>query len=309
MAQTPCSAKKQEGNRIPYTPVGAVTAHNVVVVGNFIAISIADIAAGVEGSLETKGVFSVPKVTGAVTIFQPLYYDADADPVSGTAGSGAFTTNSALGPYAGWALSAQDSGDASVDLYLCSKDAATATPRASLGQDDLKPYTIPLTSLRVHDAMITNLPGTAANDDMGLITGTPGTDAPTLQGVDFGGTSTDEKGAFEFILPAEYVSGETITVRIHAGMLTAVSDGTATVDVECWVAAASGAVGSDICATAAQSINSLTFANKDFTITPTSRVAGDRLIIRVAFAGSDTGNLAVMIPEITNIAVLCDVKG
>jgi hypothetical protein len=181
--------------------------------------------------------------------------------------------------------------------------------RSQITQQDLVPYTIPLTSLRVHDAMQTNLPGTSSADDMGLITGTPGTDVPTLQGVDFGGTSTDEKGAFEFVLPAEYVAAETITVRVRAAMLTSVSDGTALVDVECWKAGDDGAAGSDICATAAQSINSLTPANKDFTITPTGLAAGDRLLIRVAFSGSDVGNLAVMIPEISKLQVLLDIKG
>ncbi len=181
--------------------------------------------------------------------------------------------------------------------------------RASLDQEDLVPYTIPLTSLRVHDALQTNLPGTAAADDMAIITGTPGTNAPTLQGVDFGGTSTDEKGSFEFVLPAEYVAGETITCRLLAAMLTTISDGTATVDVEAWKVAATGLVGSDLCATAAQSINSLTPANKDFTITPTGLVAGDKLMIRLAFGGSDTGNLGVMIPAILNVQMLLDVKG
>jgi hypothetical protein len=207
---------------------------------------------------------------------------------------------------------ALDAATAAGDIVRVACDQASlngAIARSQITQEDLAAYTIPLTSLRVHDAMQTNLPGTAANDDMGLITGTPGTDAPTLQGVDFGGTSTDEKGAFEFVLPPEYVSGETITVRLRAAMLTTVSDGTATVDVECWAATANGAVGSDICATAAQSINSLTAADKDFTITPTSLVAGDRLIVRLSFGGSDSGNVGVMIPEISRVQVLLDIKG
>jgi hypothetical protein len=181
--------------------------------------------------------------------------------------------------------------------------------RGNLVQDDLAPYVIDLTQMRVHDARQTNLPGTAANDDMGLITGTPGTDAPTLQGVDFGGTTTDEKTAFTFTLPPEYVSGETITLRVRAAMLTTVSDGTATVDAEVWKEDGAGDVGTDICATAPQSINSLTPANKDFTITPTGLVAGDVLQVRLAFAGSDTGNVGVMIPEISKVTMLLDVKG
>lgn len=207
---------------------------------------------------------------------------------------------------------ALDAASAAGDFIRVFYDQATlvgSVGRSQLTQDDLVSYAVPLTACRVHDALHTNLPATAANDDMALITGTPGTDAPTLQGVDFGGTSCDEKAAFEFALPPEYVSGETITVVVTAAMLTTLSDGTATVDVECWAIDGAGAVSADICATAAQSINSLTPAAKSFTITPTSRVAGDVLIVRLAFAGSDTGNVGVMIPEIQKVVVKCDVKG
>lgn len=165
-------------------------------------------------------------------------------------------------------------------------------------------YPLPITSAKVHDAMATNLPATAANDDMAIITGIPGTDAPTLQGVDFGGTSTDEKCAFEYILPPQYRAGSPVTIRLRAAMLTTVSDGTATVDVNVYKPTANGAVGADLVETAAQSINSLTPADKDFVVTPTGFVAGDRLIIRLAFAGSDTGNVGVMIPEISKASIL-----
>lgn len=196
-----------------------------------------------------------------------------------------------------------------VDRIIASSISCTTFPRSNMTQENLVPYTIPLTTLRVHDAMHTVLPGTAANDDMALITGTPGTDVPTLQGVDFGGASTDEKAAFEFVLPPEYVSGETFTVLVRAGMLTTVSDGTATVDVECWKCSDAGAAGSDLCTTAAQDINNLTFANLSFTITPTSLAAGDRFVIRLSFGGSDVGNAGIMVPEISKIQILLDVKG
>jgi hypothetical protein len=209
----------------------------------------------------------------------------------------------------GFALDASGADGDIVRVFWDDASLVGSVARSQLTQETLVAYQIPLTSLRVHDAMITNLPGTAANDDMGLITGTPGTDVPTLQGVDFGGTTTDEKAAFEFVLPPEYDAGETITVRVRAAMLTTISDGTATVDVECWKAGDDGAAGSDICATAATTINSLTPGNKDFTITPTGLAAGDRLIIRLAFAGSDTGNVGVMIPEISKLSVLLDIKG
>jgi hypothetical protein len=181
--------------------------------------------------------------------------------------------------------------------------------RSELQQEDLAEYAIPLMSCRVHDAMATLLPGTAANDDMALITGTPGTDAPTLQGVDFGGATSDEKCAFEFPLPPEYVAGQSITARVRGGMVTSIADNACTVDVEAWKEDGNGAVGSDLCTTSAQSINSLTPANKDFVITPTGLAAGDVLVVRVSFAGVDAGNLAVMIPEIQKLAMLLDIKG
>lgn len=181
--------------------------------------------------------------------------------------------------------------------------------RAMLAQQAFVAHAIPFTSCRVHDALATNLPAAAAADDMGLNTGTPGTDAPTLRGVDFGGTTSDDKCSFEFVLPPEYDEGQSFTLRIRAAMLTTVSDGTCTVDVECWQAGDDGTVGSDLCATAAQSINSLTPADKDFEITPTGLLVGAKLIVRVSFAGSDTGNAGVMIPAILQMFARLDIKG
>jgi len=167
-------------------------------------------------------------------------------------------------------------------------------------------YKLPLADAKTWDAMATTLPGTAANDDMGFITGTPGTDAPTLQGVDFGGAATDEKCAFEFVLPPEYRAGSAVTLRCKAGMLTTVADENTvavTLDAEVWKDAGDGTVGADICATAAQACNSLTMADLDFTVTPTGLVPGDKLLFNLTWAGDDAGNLGVMIPEIQNVAM------
>lgn len=206
---------------------------------------------------------------------------------------------------AGLSGSAEE-GDRFYDSTLHGERRYNGTDWVLIARKDLAVHPIPLDQMRVWDAFQTNLPGAAANDDMGLITGTLATDVPTLQGVDFGGVSTDEKAAFCFALPPQYIAGETITVRLRAAMLTTVSDGTATVDVECYKSDRDGGSSADLCATAAQSINSLTPANKDFTITPTGLAPGDLLFIRLAFAGSDVGNLGVMIPEISQVEILLD---
>jgi len=203
---------------------------------------------------------------------------------------------------------------ASGDISIVSSGAVTigadSVARSNLVEDALASYEILFhRDCRVWDAMSTVLPATASADDMALITGTLGTDTPSLQGVDFGGTSTDEMCAFVFALPAEYNSGGTITLRCRAAMLTTISDGTATLDAEAYLYAGDGAGTSDLCATAAASINSLTPANIDFVITPTGLVPGDQLLVRLAFGGSDTGNLGVMIPEVTRVQMLVDIKG
>jgi hypothetical protein len=191
--------------------------------------------------------------------------------------------------------------------------ASHLIPNDFIQRGDMKPetvaYTIPLTSLRVHDAMATNLPATAANDDLALITGTPGTDAPTVQAGDFGGADIERFASFEFVLPAEYETGGTVTLSAFGGMLTAIADGETVVDFSAWESTTAGAVGSDLVTTAAQSINSLTFADKSFAVTSTGLAAGDRLIVRVRVQASDEGNLAVMIPELTKIAVNLTVRG
>ena len=170
---------------------------------------------------------------------------------------------------------------------------------------------ISFSEVRKHDNISSLLPTAGAGDDMGLVQGTAGTNARALNGVDFGGTTTDEKMSFEFVIPSTYEAGSTVTIRFSSGMLTTVSDGTATLDLECWVpdyANADGSVSSDLVTPAAQSINSLTFADIDFVVdddlTGHALEAGSVLDCRTSFAGSDTTNAGVMIPAIRKIDVI-----
>jgi predicted RecA/RadA family phage recombinase len=125
MAQTPAT-RRSEDCSIDHTPVSAKTAGDVVVIGtNLIGIATDDIAASTLGSLAVEGIFNVPKDSSNVTAGLPLYWDDNGDPVGGTAGSGAFSSNSALGPFAGFALEAAGTGVGDVDMVLRSVDSST----------------------------------------------------------------------------------------------------------------------------------------------------------------------------------------
>ncbi|WP_425618036.1 hypothetical protein NA78x_001729 [Anatilimnocola sp. NA78] len=199
------------------------------------------------------------------------------------------------------------SGNNSVVKVMTARASISgAVARGQLTQDDLKPYPVLLTEAKTWDAVQTNIPVTPANDDLGLVTGTLGTDTPTLQSGDGKNTTITRYAGFFVPVPAEYVDGETITVVFNAGMLTTVANGTATIDLQAYRV---GAPTVDVCATAAQSINSLTAADKSFTITPTGVVAGELLFCRVAIAITDSATATAVIGKINSITSKFDVKG
>lgn len=187
--------------------------------------------------------------------------------------------------------------------------ATAAIDRSKLAQDAVKPYPIRLTDCRVWDAPQSLLPTAAANDDLGLVAGTFGTDAPTIQSQDSKADELDGSLRFFFPLPAEYDPGQTINVRVSAGMLTTISDGAAVLDCFVYKHDREGGIGSDLCGTEFQSINSLTFDDIDFAVIPTGLVAGDMLDIRLIISILDTSTVTAVIGCIGAIEVLCDVKG
>jgi hypothetical protein len=179
-----------------------------------------------------------------------------------------------------------------------------------LNQKTLESYLIPWTAWRVWDAVHTNLPGTAANDDLALVGGTFGTDTWCVESGDLKAAGATTRYARAFIqLPPEYEDGQTVNIRVRGGMETTVADNSATVDLEVYESDYEGdAAGpTDLCATAAQSINSLTHADKDFTITATGLAAGDWLDVRLAVAVNDAATGTVVLARVGNVNLLCDV--
>ena len=88
-------------------------------------------------------------------------------------------------------------------------------------------------------------------------------------------------GRFAFVLPENYVSGGTISLVVSALVTLAgdaANDATSTIDMTAFkVTKATGAVGSDLVTTAAQTL-ATAGADYSFTVTPTGLVAGDKLV-------------------------------
>lgn len=182
--------------------------------------------------------------------------------------------------------------------------------RSELAQEALAVYPIPWTAWRVWNALHTNLPGTPATDDLGLVGGTFGTNTPSIRTEDLKNAgATNNYARCQLYLPPEYDTGETVVLRFHAGMITTVASATATLDVECYKSDGESGLGSDLCATSALDINSLTLADKDFTITATGLSPGDLLDIRIATAVNDSATGTAVIACIGAASLLLDIRG
>jgi predicted RecA/RadA family phage recombinase len=65
----------QNGDSIDYTPSGSVSAGDVIVLNDLVAIAKKDIADGVLGALAVTGVFEVPKAAGQIDLGESLYWN------------------------------------------------------------------------------------------------------------------------------------------------------------------------------------------------------------------------------------------
>ena len=181
--------------------------------------------------------------------------------------------------------------------------------RAQHAQEDLASYFIPWGNWRVWDAFQTVLPGTSATDDLGLYGGTFATASPSIRTYDVKTLTTTLYARTTLWLPPEYVAGETVTLRFHAGMITTVAGTSCTIDAQCYESDKESGIGADLVTTAAQSINSLTLADKDFTVTPTTLSPGDILDLRIAISVVDAATGTAVISTVGFAALLCDIRG
>lgn len=195
-------------------------------------------------------------------------------------------------------------------LTLPETGLSAQTRATALKQDAGVLCPIKLTDLHVWDAPSSNLPSSASADDLALIPGTFGTNAITVQAGDLKAAgATTRYAGFIYVVPECYDPGETLNFTLSCGMKTTIADTSCTVDVECRKSDKVGGVGSDLCSTSAQSINSLVFAEKLFTINPATLTKGDVLQIRIAITCTDAATATAVIPTIANIDAVVDIKG
>lgn len=111
---------RQTGRMIDYTPASAVAIGAVVVLGELVCVCERAIAANELGALSTEGIYDFVKVNAVMSRGDKLYWDEDGDPHSGTAGTGAATTDGSKGKLIGFVLTDALAGDTSVRALLCS---------------------------------------------------------------------------------------------------------------------------------------------------------------------------------------------
>lgn len=207
-------------------------------------------------------------------------------------------------------LSAASMSVATAAVSNASISGDAGIERTKLALESLAVFPVNLTDFRVFDAFHTNLPGTSADDDLGLYGGAFATNSPQIKTYDVKAAGAVTLKARALIrLPVEYDSAETVVLRLHAGMETTVASVSATVAVAAYEVNKEGGISADLCATAAQSINSLTKADKDFTITATDLVAGDVLDVQITVAVNDAATGTAVIAAIGAVQLLCDIRG
>lgn len=170
---------------------------------------------------------------------------------------------------------------------------------------------IPLTDAHTWDALATNIPAAAANDDLALVTGTTGTDAPSLQAGDIKTTDSERYAGFLVRLPMWYNPGSTVKIRLSAGMKTTVADTSCVLDLNVYTVDYANndlTVSGDLCETAAQSMNSTTFANLDFTIDDDAAgyvlAPGSILQVKVIADYTDGSTGTAVIPTIRHMELI-----
>lgn len=180
--------------------------------------------------------------------------------------------------------------------------------RSELVEDALQTYGIPIHRIvSVAGAALT------AAETAGTFDVTIGTNTIVANGEVTDNETEVSVAYFQFVLPAEYVAAGDVTIRLPVALIKTGSptNNGSTIDLEVYEQSDAGAVGSDLCATAAQTFAALdTWYTKDFTVTATGLVAGDVLNVKITSSAIDSeAGAGTIILNLAPPKVLLDVKG
>lgn len=206
------------------------------------------------------------------------------------------------------ALTIPDIGQATGNIVLLKAAQTTAgeLKRADLTEDALQAHGIPVNQMMAADGAPLAVAASAASGDHYLVRGTNTINWYSQTGN--GGNRTDVS-YIQFVLPPSYVAAGDVTLRIRCKVDGAGDDNASSIDVEAYEQA-DGAVGADICATAAQTFAAKsTWYNKDFTITATGLVAGDVLNFKITTVCQENGSDGELNVIGEPVKVLLDIKG
>jgi len=159
---------------------------------------------------------------------------------------------------------------------------------------------VALTGVRNVDG--TTIDATGAATKFKTVVGDAAAGTCVLDGPDVQNDTDATVLMFEWEAPPEYVNGSAITARVSCRATGTGTAGTKTVDLTAHENTNRGASGGDICATAAADLPDVdTWADQDFTITPTNVVAGDKVLFYVTITVQETGDAAALKAQIGDI--------
>lgn len=164
--------------------------------------------------------------------------------------------------------------------------------RANLSEDSLAKYHIPLTQWKAADLAALAAAGVEDSGDHFL---DEDTNVLILKGNEPNADTQTDVSWTQVGLPVEYVSGGTLEFVVVADKASAAS-GTSTIDLEVYEQT-TGTVGSDLCATGAQTVvGALAMNTLTFTITSTGLEPGSLLNLKLTSAVTDdntTGQIRI----------------
>ena len=168
-----------------------------------------------------------------------------------------------------------------------------------------KDFAIALTDLRITAAMKDALPDTPAGDGLALGLG-DSAGSPVL-GTSTNNTDATEHTSIDYVVPADYVTGNDLTVRISA-YVSAVANAVSDLDVVAKLVKGGALDATDLCLTGPIDIKAVTSAaNHDFTID--NNAAGDELApgsvlnIHISLQRDDTGGSTAGVARMEAVTV------